>query len=147
VPWRGRSFTIVKPTTKLTIGSRPTLCVRLSFSHNDHQLIYPQCGLASSPSNYDWTLCDLRIHETLDTRLQLKMAEEGSGNKLKYWAYAPSLSVSKSAWTPKVVLFFIRFIVIFQQPFHYVCRIWLLSRSIGKIVEMAADSMTRNRCY
>ena len=92
----------------------------LSFSHDDHQLIYPQCGLASSPPNYDWTLCDLRIHDTLDTRLRLKMAEEGSGNNSKYWAYAPSLSVSKSAWTPKVVLFILFGSLLFSNNFFTV---------------------------
>lgn len=61
-----------------------------------------KCGLASLPPNYDWKLCDLGMHETIDTRLQLKMGEEGSGNKSKHWAYAPGLSLSKSAWTPKV---------------------------------------------
>ena len=39
----------------------------------------------------------------MDTRLQLKITEEGKENKkTKHWAYAPHLSLSKSAWTPKV---------------------------------------------
>ena len=68
-------------------------------------LFTQQCGLASSPPNYDWRLCNLLLHQNAETRLQLKIAEEGKVNKKKHWAYAPSLSLSKGAWTPKVVLF------------------------------------------
>ena len=126
---------IVKPTTRPTTHSRHTLYVPSLFDLASHPpsycnyLVHPlaQCGLASSPPNFDWKLCDLRLHKHLDTRLQLKIQEEeeGKGNiKKKHWAYAPSLSLSKTAWTPKVVFYLTTTITIFQRPFFFgVCRI------------------------
>lgn len=66
-----------------------------------HKLKTNTCGLASSLPSYDWGPCNLRFHEVVDTRLQLKIAEEGKSKKTKHWAYAPSLSLSRIAWTPK----------------------------------------------
>lgn len=54
------------------------------------------------------------------------MAEQGKGNKkTKHWAYAPPLSLSRTAWTPKVVLFLFVIIIII------ILRIFLLSVGSG----------------
>jgi hypothetical protein len=54
----------------------------------------------------------------MDTRLQLEIAEEGEGNKkTEHWAYAPSLSLSKKSWTPKVVLFLFVLLLFYSDFF------------------------------
>ncbi|KAF8811336.1 hypothetical protein BYT27DRAFT_7161118 [Phlegmacium glaucopus] len=91
-----RSFILAADMTKLYD--------RKSYNGAHKELKTNACGLALSPPNHDWKLCNEQFgkHGNMDTRLQLKMAEGEGGSKMRtHWAYAPYLTLAKSTWTPK----------------------------------------------
>ncbi|KAF8962869.1 hypothetical protein BDZ97DRAFT_1823175 [Flammula alnicola] len=75
---------------------------RKAYDRLHRELAMKSCGRTEVASKSDWRYCmkSFLINGNLETRIKLRKTDPHSGVNSTEWAYAPYLTLSRSAWGP-----------------------------------------------